>query len=48
MSSRFSGKYLAMLNFKLFFHVGVLASVKVLATAGSQHSLEQPLAVPGL
>lgn len=48
MSSGFSGKYLATINFKLFFLVGVLAPVKEPATAGSQHSLEQPLAVPGL
>lgn len=45
-SSRFSGKYLAMRNFKLFFLIGVLASVIVPATAGNQHGLEQPLAVP--
>lgn len=47
-SSRFSGKYLAMFNFKFFFFLaGILASVKVSGTAGSQHSLEQPLTVPG-
>lgn len=36
-----------MLNFKLFFLVGVLVSKKLPATAGSQHHWEQSLAVQG-